>query len=263
MIALAGLALAAAASAFAPPLGIPIRFDKTETRTLDGNELHFSLSARIVFTSDGDGFDAAMTFGQASDNAGGDISEMFQAAIGRLAGQTIRFRLDPTGAVTAIENRDAIWDALCTAMRRVGDTPDLNKRARAAADALSALPSDKRQALLGSMLAPVIAGPAGALTPASDAPVTLSARASDGSPVALAGQQTVSRNQNGDLFVSIHAAGDVGTPPLAPVHVDIARTIDIDPRTGLVIQRSETTASTTGKSSNIVESTSTLTVPVS
>lgn len=262
MIALAGLALAATAPAFAPPLNVPIGFTKTETRTLDGQALHFVITARIVFTRDASGLDAAMTFGQASDDAGEDIGQMFQAAIGRLAGQTIRFRLDAAGAVTAVDHRDAIWDALCAAMRGVGDTADINRRARAAADSLAALPPDKRQSLLGSMLEPMISGPAATLSPGSDTDITIDARAPNGSPAALVGRQRVSRNPDGDLFVSVHAAGDVG-PPTQPVHIDIVRTSDIDPRTGLVMQRSDTTRSSTGASSNIIERTSALSIPVS
>jgi hypothetical protein len=163
--------------------------------------------------------------------------------------------------VTTIANRDAIWDALCTAMRHVGDTAELRARAQAAADSLAALPSDKRQALLGSMLEPVVAGAAGALEPGSDTEVTVDARAPDGHPSALAGRQTVSRNADGDLFISVHAEGNVGSEA-EPVHVDIARTTDIDPRTGLVMQRSDTTRSTVGTTANIIQRTSTLTVPV-
>lgn len=245
---------AVAPGSFAPPLDTPLRYVITETRTKGRETRRFTAERRIVFRRDGDNIVAEVTLDHIDQQAGDGAGAMFETAMAGLQGRTIRFHLDRAGKLITVEDRDALWERLCDAMAAMGDKRSRPGLTKTVATALRALPGDRRQAMLGSMIAPLIAGDA---APKNDSAVSVSARTPTGAPTALDGRQSVSHSADGTLTVQVRAEGNVATgfpgetpgiadAPKAGVHLSVMRDNRIDPRTGLVLESRQTTRTTIG-----------------
>lgn len=248
MVSLALLLQASAGHGFAPPLDTPFVYTTTETRRSGTRTLRFSARRRIVFRRDGDdGVIAELRFEHADHSADGGIGAMFARAFEALGDRPLRFHLDHDGAVTAIDDRDAVWDRLCAAIDGMGDTAARRKSAQAIAAALGGLPVARREAMLASMIEPLIADDLAAMTP-GDTTASIPARTPTAPGATIPGRRHVARRADGTLSISVDADGDVLPPKSggASVHVAISRRQQVDPVTGLVTSSRETDAAVTG-----------------
>ncbi|HVI99516.1 MAG TPA: hypothetical protein VM657_10680 [Sphingomonas sp.] len=232
------------AARFAPPLDKPFAYVTVETRDDAGVERRFRSERRLVFHKEDGGYVATVTLLHAASGDGGDVGGMFAAALGALEGTPIRIHLDRAGKVTALDDRDVLWERLCTGFEAMA--PDANAgRAHAIAAALRALPAGTRVAMLGSLVATVIGGGEAALAPGSEQAVSLKTRPPAGAPIAIPATQRVSIAPDGLIDIRTDAETDVpATGNQARAHLAIERHRLIDPATGLV-RRSEETRRTT------------------
>lgn len=260
----AALVFAAAAASpahFAPPIGVALTSVVTETRDLGGKHFSFSSTRRITFERDGDGFVALLTLDHTDQAPGAGPGAMFQAAMAGFAGRTIRLHLDAAGKLVGIDDLDALWAHFVARIAAMGDSAGRRQRAAAIAAALGRLPVAERQAMIGSLLGQVIAGDDAALAPGSDTPVAIAARPSPQGPMTLAGRQTVTRLADGRLDLHVDAAGTLADDPSG--RVSLSRDTVVDPVTGLVTARRETTVTTIGTARSTSTTSMSLSAPVS
>ena len=255
--------LLAAAASFHPPLGVPLAYVSSEDRTIGGKTMHFESHRRITFTRIGDGFVATIRFERAADDAGGDVASMFQAAMASLAGRPVVLRLDAAGTVIAVDDAGATWTALCDAVARLPGTASRREHATAFAAALRALPETQRAAMLGSLVAPLIAGDQALLAAGSSEPVEIRARPPIPRNITLKGTQTVTRDANGRLMLHVAAAGDTPIPDGTSAHVAADRDRVVDPTTGLVLSVHDRMSATIDGDRMTTDTRVTLTLPVS
>jgi hypothetical protein len=263
MLDIALLLAAAAAAHFDPPLGTPLVYVSRESRVIGGKTMRFESHRRITFTRERDGFVATIAFDEANNDADGDVAAMFETAMASLSGRAVRLRLDPQGAVVAVENADAVWTTLCDAIAALPGDPGQRTRAADFAAALRTLPPKQRQKMLGSLVAPLVAGADAALAPGPAAPVTIHARPPAAPGAMLTGTQTVTRGADGKLDIHVSASGDVGAANGATAHVTADRERVIDPATGLVLTVRDHRVTTIGGDRTTADTHVRLIVPVS
>lgn len=203
----------------------------TSTERDDGRAVHrFSMVRDIVFTREPAGFLARVTMRAGSGDKDG-ASGLYARALSALAGETIRFHLGPDGRVIAIDDLDAAWERLAVAINAMAPTPAAGSAtARRMGDLLRALPTEKRQAMLASIIAP-LSQPLPAI---GSRTATFTAEGIDGHSVSLSGQQTVTRLPSGLVQVA-QTAQDTPSSPAVSLKSD--RTFD--PRSGLLVDAVE------------------------
>jgi len=238
-------ALALAAATFNPPIGVPLAYVSREDRVIGGRALHFESRRRITFTREHDGFLATIRFEHAANDADGDVAAMFQAAMASLVDRPIVLHLDAAGTVTAVDDADATWRALCDAIAGLPGNDSQRAHAARFAAALRNLPAAQRAAMLGSLVAPLVAGDDAMLAPGSTQPISIRARPPLPRGTTLAGKQTVTRAADGRLALHASAHGDAPAPGAA-ARVAADRDRVIDPATGLVMATHDHMAATIG-----------------
>lgn len=255
--------LLAAATAIHPPIGVPLAYVSREDRVLGGKALHFESHRSITFARDGDGFVATIRFEHAADDAGGDVAAMFQAAMASLADRPVTLRLDAAGTVIAVDDAEATWTALCDAVAQLPGTASQREHAAAFAGALRTLPEARRAAMLGSLVAPLIAGDQASLVPGSTQPAELHARPPMPRGTTLEGTQTVKRDADGRLALHVSAAGDAPAADGATAHILANRDRVVDPVTGLVLATHDRMSATISGDQVTTDTRVTLTLQVS
>lgn len=255
--------LLAAATSIHPPIGVPLAYVSREDRVIGGRVTHFESHRRITFVHDGDGFVATIRFEHAADDAGGDVAAMFQAAMASLADRPVTLRLDAAGTVIAVDDAVATWTALCDAIARLPGTASQRQHATAFAEALRTLPDPQRAAMLGSLVAPLIAGADATLTPGSVQPAELRARPPMPRNTTLKGTQTVTRDVDGRLVLHVNAIGEVPAADGASAHVAADRDRVVDPATGLVLATHERMSATIDGDQVTTDTRVTLALPAS
>lgn len=255
--------LLAAAASIHPPIGVPLAYVSREDRMIGGKTLHFESHRRITFTRDGDGFVATIRFEHAADDAGSDVAAMFQAAMASLADRPLVLRLDAAGTVTAVDDAQATWTALCDAIARLPGTASQREHAAAFAAALRTLPEAQRAAMLGSLIAPLIAGDQASLASGSSQPAELRTRPPIPRNTTLKGAQTVTRDADGRLVLHVHATGEAPAADGTSAHVAADRDRVVDPATGLVLATHDHMSATIGGDQVTTDTRVTLALPVS
>jgi hypothetical protein len=237
---LVALAAMPGAVSFSPPLDVPLAYVATETHNDAGVARSFRSERRLLFRKAANGFVAEVTLLGSDSGAEDDIAGMFAKALGAFEGRPVRIQLDRTGAVTAVENRDALWEQLCAAIAAMAPTGKA-KHAQAIAGALRKLPAEARTAMLGSLVAPLIAGDEAALTPGSETAASIRTRPPAGAPITIPTTRRVTTAAGGLLAIDVRAEADIpASSGHAPAHLAIARDRLVDPRTGLVTRTEET-----------------------
>jgi len=241
----AAIMIQAQAAVFAPPLGVPIRVVTERTQGDAGKSRTVRIERLVRFARDGEGYRAEVILLDADTEAQDGANAMLQAGFAGLAGRTMAFRLDGAGKVILVEDRQALWDLFCASvLKAVLAKRDRGTRAEQAALAermagpLRALPPERQQAMLASLVTALISQDAG------DPPGTRAVRLPGASPfggtVMLTGTQTVST-----AGIATHrttrAAAEV---PGGRIALEIDR--DTDPRTGLIASTGETLRTTIG-----------------
>lgn len=263
------LAASAAVATFAPPEGQTLHHILVEERD-DGTVFRrFEIERTIVFRSTATGFTAEVTLIR-TDQPAGEIGRMFAAGLAGLKGRTVRFQLDRAGTIVSIDDEAAVWDALCRGIEELAArTAPKRSSSKPFVAPLRALEGDQRRALLGGMIAPLIAGQIPAST---DRPVTMAARGPGGASTRLDGRETIQRSESGAVLIDTVAAGTIPaqTPGGTGASVSIRTQRRIDPATGLVLQTIETRDTTLQQGSpggvpihDVIRKTSTLITKVS
>lgn len=228
----------AAQPGFAPPSDVAFRHVMTEQREHAGVTRRFEIERRVIFHATAAGFDADVTLVRV-DQSAGQPGKMFMAGVSALKDHTIRFRLDPTGAVRSIDDEDAVWSAFCDGVEAM--TAGSGERRRAALPfvaPLRAMPPERRRAMLASMVASLVAGPIGTL---GSRPVQIEARGPGGEKMMLEGQERRDVAKDGVTIVT-EASGTLPLPAATTkmvANVSVAMRRRVDPATGLVVRSEE------------------------
>lgn len=237
----------AAYAEFHPREGHGYRYITRQTRVDGATARAFTTERHVVFQRSATGFLAALTLDRIEQDAARDVAAMFQAALGALSGQTLRFVLDANGQIVAIENQAAVWQIIAEAMERMAGSAGgaRTSQAQALAAPLRAMPEARQRAMLASMLAPILGGDDAARTLGTRR-VTLPVVSPLGSVVTLVGEERASRGEGGVLVIETFAAGPIdplvaprqlGNPlNRKPVMARVTRVRRIDSRSGLVLE---------------------------
>jgi hypothetical protein len=247
---LAAILLQAQAAVFAPPLGVPIRVVTERTQGDGPSRFTVRIERTVRFARDGIGYRADVVLTHADSGDRLDTAAMLQAGFAGLAGRPMTFRLDAAGRIVAIDDRQAMWDRLCAgivaavAARHGHGTPA--ERAAVAeqmAAPLRALPPERQQALLGSLVSALVA--ADANEPPGTRPIRLPGTSPFGGTVELTGTRSIAAD--GPLVrVTTRAATDVPQAGGPGARIELENENDSDPRTGLVTSHSDTVRTTVG-----------------
>ncbi len=247
---------------FAPPEDQKFRHLIIEERDDGAIRRRFASERIIVFRKTPTGYRTEVTIIRNTQSAG-QSGAMFLAAMAGLKGRPIHLSLDQGGALVAIEDELPIWDALCRSLEAAtGGTASRRARAAGYISPLRALPPERRRAMLGSLITPLIAVPS---APEGDYAISLPARGPDGNASVLAGRESRHIGPDGMISIETSASGDVVSPGGgAAAHIIVSTRQRVDSRTGLIVESIETrdTAIGTGKAAahDIARTTSTLTL---
>lgn len=243
IFALAALALAQAVAIFAPPLDQPLHLVTERVQTQGSDVRRYTATRDIRFLRDGAGYRAEVTLGAASSDGPGDSDDLFEGAFAAMAGRTIRFRLDASGTVTTIDEREAVWTALCdalidAALKRRARSSDAERAAmiERIATSIRAMPPERQQAILATLVANVIE--TRPLAPGTT-PVRMPGRSPIGGSAMLDGTETIARDGTA-LRIERRSSGKVAIPGSPGSALLVSRTTrTVDSLTGLVRSATE------------------------
>ncbi len=229
------LAPSAAFARFAPPEGKALRYAIVEERGDGATASRFTTERRVVFHKTADGFTADLTVTAADATGNEKIAAMSRTVPAALMGRTIRYQLDGEGNVVAAEDQAALIALVADAFAAM---PEVGPGARIA-NTIRAMPEAQQRGMLASLLQPI------AVADRADAPavaraVTVPASSPLGQAVALAGQETVSRDSADRTVIDTVAEGSTGTD--APM-IRITTRLVVDRATGLLVSSERRTES--------------------
>jgi hypothetical protein len=229
------LAPSTAFARFAPPEGKPLRYAIVEERGEGVTASRFTTERRVVFHKVSSGFTADLTVTAADATGNEKIAAMSRTVPAALMGRTIRYRLDGEGNVVAVEDQAALIALVAGAFAAM---PEVGPGARIAGT-IRSMPEAQQRGMLASLLQPMaLADRADAL--AASRAVTVPASSPLGQAVALAGQETVSRDSADRTVIDTVAEGSTGAD--APM-IRITTRLVIDRATGLLISSERQTES--------------------
>ena len=263
---LAAVLLQAQAAVFAPPLGVPISIVTTRTQGDGPSRLTVHVARTVRFARDGIGYRAEVVLTEADTGDRVDTAAMVQAGFAGLAGRPMTFRLDAAGRIVGIDDRQAIWDRFCAgivaivAARHGHGTPaERAALAEQMAAPLRALPPERQQAMLGSLVSALVA--TGGNEPPGTRPIRVPGGSPFGGSVELTGTRSIA--SDGALTrVTTRAAADVPQADGPGARIELEDENDNDPRTGLVTAHSDTLRTTigTGAAERVTERLTTVTI---
>jgi hypothetical protein len=225
----------AAFARFAPPEGKPLLYSLVEERGEGVTATRFTTERRVLFHKTADGFTADLIVVSADATGNAEIAAMSRTVPRSLMGRTIHYRLDAEGHVVAVEDQAALIALMADAFAAMSKAETAAK----AAAAVRAMPEKQQLGMLASLLQPMaVADRADAV--AGTRAVTVPAASPLGQAVALAGQETASRDSAGNIVIDTVAEGSTGAD--APM-IRIATHLTIDRATGLLISSERRTES--------------------
>ncbi|MBO9712653.1 hypothetical protein [Sphingomonas sp.] len=253
MIFLAPLLIQAEAepARFLPPLAVPFRVVTERDQQGVSGHYRFRVERLVRFARDGLGYRAELRVTAVEGEGSEDVSTMFEASYSGLTGRTLVLRLDAAGKVIAIDDREAVWAAVCDSVGRIfalrthKSAEERALLARRIAEPLRSLPPERQLRVLGSILDAMIAHEPG------EAIGTRQVRVPGDSPfggkLSLTGTRTVAPIPLGRR-ISVEASGDAALPAAngsqpPSGHVVLAILRDFDTATGLLTASSETVTS--------------------
>jgi hypothetical protein len=249
VIAAAVLLAAQAAPVFAPPLDRSLTMTTETLRSAGPATRRFVARRTILFSATPDGYRVAITLDTAAPGeTDSDPEGLLRAGFAGLAGRTVVLQLDRTGAVTGVDDLQAVWGAVTKgmgAMAPTGTDPATQARAarvRAIVATLAAQPEAAQRRMIASLVTPLIAPElvTEAATPAPPRAVRVPATSIYGQ-TELDGLRAVQSRPDG-IEVSVSATGPVAvtTPEgKASATITLETLRRIDPHTGLVIESRE------------------------
>ncbi len=230
----------AEATGFAPQPGVPYRYRIEQERDEAGATRRYATERSILFRRAPGGWVAEMTITAVDGSLSTGPGALFERAFAGLRGQPIRYRLNPRGEVVDIEDRDALWQRLIDAVKAAaGDDPVNQATATRLAAPLAAMPQPQRIAMLGSMLATVLAPEVARRGPSPERAIRRPGAGPHGAGAELTGTERTMAA--GDLLVEQRRlSGTVAASGDAAGTRDSDLTRSVDPRTGLVVTQRET-----------------------
>lgn len=210
---------------FAPVEDRRYRYEIDETRVADGVTRRFHADRSVVFHRTASSFDAVVTLEAVRHGPANEAGAMFQIAIGALLQRPLHFRLDGAGHVTEVEDTDAAVALIADAIERFGTARrDLS---RALAAPLRQAPSERKAAMLVSILQPIVLSDEAGREP-GNRPVILPNRPPLPAGAQLTGSETVVRDDPTSVTITVQAAGTVAqaVPQDAPGATSLTRMND-------------------------------------
>lgn len=207
----------AAAAEFHPVEDRTYRYETAETRSAEGIVRRFAAERSVVFHRTASGYDATVTLDAVEEASGDAAGRMFRAATGALLGKPLRYRLDSSGAVLAVEDPDRAIAVIANAIEQMTAHRERGGDAQILASPLRSLPAERKVAMLRSILSPVIAGSV-ADQPPGTRNVTIPSRPPLPPGTALSGVQTVTRGPGDVVTVNVQADGTIDSAPPPETH---------------------------------------------
>lgn len=231
---------AAQPTGFAPALDRPYRYRIEQERDEAGATRRYATERTILFRRAEGGYLAEMIITAVDGGLATGPGALFERAFAGLRGQTIRYRLSARGEVVDIEDRDALWQRLVDAViAAAGDDPTNRATAGRLAAPLAAIPRPQRIAMLGSMLATVLAPDVVRSGASPERRIRQQGVAPHGAGGALTGTERTF--VQGDMLVEQrNLTGDVALPGGTTGQRQSELTRTVDPATGLVVTQRET-----------------------
>jgi hypothetical protein len=262
---LAAFVIQVQAGVFAPPLGVPIHIVTERTQGDGPSRFTVRVERTVRFTRDGIGYRAEIVLVKADSGDRTDMAAMLQAGFTGLAGRPMTFRLDAAGKVVAIDDQQAIWDRFCNsvigivAARHKGTPAERTALAERMAAPLRALPPERQQATLGSLVSALVA--THVTDPPGIRPIRIPGSSPYGGTVELTGVRTIT-SAGPLIHTATRAATDVPQADGPGARLELENDEDSDPRTGLVSAHSDTLRTTmgTGPEARVTERITTVTV---
>jgi len=239
---------AVTAPVFAPPLDAPLRV-VTERVESGASERRFRMERLVRFAREESGYRAEVAILGIAGDTPEASGALYEGGFGSLAGQPLVFHLDRAGQVVAIDGMAGIWGRIC---RGVADNAAARRNLPAAQRAaltsrieapLLAMPADRQRALIGSLVAALVAEEAG--EPLGTKPVRIPGALPFGGAVTMEGERALSRSGDAGVRSVTSASAEAplaaeGNAPARPGRVEIRMQRDFDPTSGLLTRSVDT-----------------------
>lgn len=238
------------AAPFLPRSEVPYRYTLEQVRTVGGNTYRAGFVRRITFHKEADGWTAEFFTIEVDKGDGSAAVTALERVFAGHIGAITKVRLDLHGNVLAVDHPDAIWSAFIADARALGG--------KQLAAAIAAVPAGERARMIASPLADIIAT-TDAAKPAGTRAVTVPGIIPGGTPIALAGNETVTADGPVHI-ITTSASAEAEAPFPAQTGSDepsvrhsiirFARSRKIDEQTGLASSTTETQHTTIGTGSS-------------
>lgn len=147
------------AVAFAPPTDRVLAYHIEQHRPVAGKLSRFTADRELRFERAGDGYILHVTLRRVDSDAPGDGGEAYRAALTPLIGVEHRFHLDAKGKIVALDNSEAVSEAVIKELRQMlARFPAGSPRNRTAGNVLrlfEGLPPEGRLAMLAGEIQPL------------------------------------------------------------------------------------------------------------
>lgn len=244
----AAVLLQATVPAFAPPLdrALLVRTERIEDAA---GERRFTLERVVRFVREDGGYRAEVQIREARSDAAEPVGGMTEAAFAGLIGRTVVIHFDGQGRLTGIDDMAAHWERLTQAIGTIAAThrglPPAERPAlaRRIAMPLRAMPAERQRSALASLASAIL--PEEPPEPVGiSRPVVLPGTSPFGQPVLLKGTKQT-RLADGTIEAVTRAAADIASPgqgatPPRSGRIELERSVQTNPATGLIMQSRET-----------------------
>ncbi|MEP9402263.1 hypothetical protein [Sphingomonas sp. VNH70] len=230
---------AVVASGFAPVPDTPYRYRIEQERDEAGVTRRYVTERTIRFARGTDGYVAEMTITAVDGSLSSGAGAMFERAFAGLRGVPMRYRLSAAGAVIAVEDRAMLWQRLIDGViATAGSDPERQATVRRLTAPLAAMPEAQQVAMLGSMLATVLAPDVVRGGTMAERAIRQEGIGPQGIGTALSGTERVFA-QGALLVDERRLAGPVALPGGAKGERVSELTRSVDPATGLIVAQQE------------------------
>ncbi len=244
-----GILAATSAIVFAPPTDRALVVRVAEERTDDRGTIRLTSQRSIRFERAGDGYVATVILHATTGEAPAGAARMFERAIAALFGVPLRFMLDARGTMIGSAIAPDVWARFVAGMATATDRP--GSGAAPIIARLRTAPQPEQTRMLASLLTTILPIAGGTLAPHAPRAVTSSARLPSGAALAMSGEDRADALPDGRLRLTRALAGSADG-----VTMRNREDRHIDSRTGLCVERRETTViETDGKSLTTVRTT--------
>jgi hypothetical protein len=214
---------------FAPPLDQPLVYRIEQHRPVADRTRRFSAVRDLRFERAGEGYLLIMTLRAIDSDAPAPGADPYRAALEPLIGIPMRFRVDASGKIVALDGMEAVWTRVTAGVdAMLGAFPPDSERHRAAQRVkalFAALPSEGRLALLAGEVQPLFLFSGSQVSDGAGKGVRTVAGSPLGRPVAVEGTLLVTHEAEQAVDLEEKLAGE---------GVRVTTRYHVSRRTGLV-----------------------------